>query len=155
MAPALLPAQIGQECAACTVLGACLGTVRAFFPQKGRAAVLPDLVWVGALLLGLQSYAAGCSAGGLLRWYMIVCALAAAFAAAGVFGIPLRWAGRLLARAAKVPLRFGQKWVLEPLRQAHAARANRRRLRQIAKRSEKNAKKNLPKDGRMLYNSNV
>ena len=69
MAPALAPAFIGQEAAACALLGLVLGSVRAVFPVRGRAAFLPDMALVGAVLLGLQSYAAALSAGGVLRWY--------------------------------------------------------------------------------------
>lgn len=58
MAPALAPALIGQEAAACALLGLVLGSVRAAFPVRGRAAILPDMALVGAVLLGLQSYAA-------------------------------------------------------------------------------------------------
>ena len=56
MAPALAPALIGQEAAACALLGLVLGSVRAVFPVRGRAAFLPDMALVGAVLLGLQSY---------------------------------------------------------------------------------------------------
>ena len=35
MGPALSPGQVGQEAAACAVLGACLGAGRAFFPVRG------------------------------------------------------------------------------------------------------------------------
>ena len=62
MAPALAPALIGQEAAACALLGLVLGSVRAVFPVRGRAAFLPDMALVGAVLLGLQSYAAALSA---------------------------------------------------------------------------------------------
>lgn len=53
MAPALAPALIGQEAAACALLGFVLGSVRAVFPVRGRAAILPDMALVGAVLLGL------------------------------------------------------------------------------------------------------
>ena len=53
MAPALAPALIGQEAAACALLGLVLGSVRAVFPVRGRAAFLPDMALVGAVLLGL------------------------------------------------------------------------------------------------------
>ena len=72
MAPALDIPLVGQEMAACAALGAALGGARALFPEKGRAAFLPDVLLVGALLLGLQSYAAALSAGGVhllaARW---------------------------------------------------------------------------------------
>lgn len=81
MAPALAPALIGQEAAACALLGLILGSVRAVFPVRGRAAFLPDMALVGAVLLGLQSYAAALSAGGVLRWYMPGSAFLCAFGA--------------------------------------------------------------------------
>ena len=40
MAPALAPALIGQEAAVCALLGLVLGSVRAVFPVRGRAAFL-------------------------------------------------------------------------------------------------------------------
>ena len=58
MIPVLPPAALGQEIAACTVLGASIGALRAVFPARGRAAFVPDLVWVGAVLAAVQSYAA-------------------------------------------------------------------------------------------------
>ena len=71
MAPALPAGLIGREAAACVLLGAVLGGARALFPEKGRGAFLPDVLLVGALLLGLQSYAASLSFGGVLRWYQL------------------------------------------------------------------------------------
>ena len=84
MIPVLPPAALGQEIAACTVLGASIGALRAVFPARGRAAFVPDLVWMGAVLAAVQSYAAGQSSAGVLRWYMA----APAFAGAG--GVELR-----------------------------------------------------------------
>ena len=71
MIPVLPPAALGQEIAACTVLGASIGALRAVFPARGRAAFVPDLVWMGAVLAAVQSYAAESSAG-VLRWYMVM-----------------------------------------------------------------------------------
>ena len=76
MIPALPPPALGQEIAACAVLGGCTGAVRAFFPVKSRAAILPDVLWVGAVLTAVQSYAAGESYAGVLRWYMAAAAFA-------------------------------------------------------------------------------
>ena len=70
MIPVLPPAALGQEIAACTVLGASIGALRAVFPARGRAAFVPDLVWMGAVLAAVQSYAAGQSSAGVLRWYI-------------------------------------------------------------------------------------
>ena len=88
MIPVLPPAALGQEIAACTVLGASIGALRAVFPARGRAAFVPDLVWVGAVLAAVQSYAAGQSNAGVLRWYMAAAAFAGAGAAAFVLGAP-------------------------------------------------------------------
>lgn len=59
MIPVLPPSAIAQELTACTVLGGCTGVVRAVFPVRGRAAWVPDFLWVGTVLTLLQSYAAG------------------------------------------------------------------------------------------------
>ena len=98
MIPVLPPAALGQEIAACTVLGASIGALRAVFPARGRAAFVPDLVWMGAVLAAVQSYAAGQSNAGVLRWYMAAAAFAGAGAAAFVLGAPLRAAGGVLQR---------------------------------------------------------
>ena len=135
MAPALAPALIGQEAAACALLGLVLGSVRAVFPVRGRAAFLPDMALVGAVLLGLQSYAAALSAGGVLRWYMPGSAFLCAFGAE-----------RLLRPALQA---------LEPLAAARKNRAEQARARRAQKRSAKKPKKNLPSTRRLLYNSNV
>lgn len=135
MAPALAPALIGQEAAACALLGLVLGSVRAVFPVRGRAAFLPDMALVGAVLLGLQSYAAALSAGGVLRWYMPGSAFLCAFGAE-----------RLLRPALRA---------LQPLTAARKKRAEQARARRAQKRSAKKPKKNLPSTRRLLYNSNV
>ena len=89
MAPALPAGLIGREAAACVLLGAVLGGARALFPEKGRGAFLPDVLLVGALLLGLQSYAASLSFGGVLRWYQLAAAVFGAWAAERVLRGPV------------------------------------------------------------------
>ena len=144
MAPALAPALIGQEAAACALLGLVLGSVRAVFPVRGRAAFLPDMALVGAVLLGLQSYAAALSAGGVLRWYMPGSAFLCAFGAE-----------RLL-RPALQALEQGLFWLAAgPLAAARKNRVEQARARRAQKRSAKKPKKNLPSTRRLLYNSNV
>ena len=143
MAPALAPALIGQEAAACALLGLVLGSVRAVFPVRGRAAFLPDMALVGAVLLGLQSYAAALSAGGVLRWYMPGSAFLCAFGAE-----------RLL-RPALQAMEQGLFYCLQPLAAARKNRAEQARARRAQKRSAKKPKKNLPSTRRLLYNSNV
>ena len=100
MIPVLPPSAIAQELTACTVLGGCTGVVRAVFPVRGRAAWVPDFLWVGTVLTLLQSYAAGQSPAGVLRWYMAAAGFAGAGAAAFVLGVPLRAAGKALQRRA-------------------------------------------------------
>ena len=143
MAPALAPALIGQEAAACALLGFVLGSVRAVFPVRGRAAFLPDMALVGAVLLGLQSYAAALSAGGVLRWYMPGSAFLCAFGAE-----------RLL-RPALQALEQGLCWLAAGLAAARKNRVEQARARRAQKRSAKKPKKNLPSTRRLLYNSNV
>ena len=142
MIPVLPPSAIAQELTACTVLGGCTGVVRAVFPVRGRAAWVPDFLWVGTVLTLLQSYAAGQSPAGVLRWYMAAAGFAGAGAAAFVLGVPLRTAGKAL-----------QRWVLRPAVQRRAQRQNARKLRRNAKRTAKKRKKNLPNRRRMMYNS--
>lgn len=147
MAPALAPALIGQEAAACALLGLVLGSLRAVFPVRGRAAFLPDMALVGAVLLGLQSYAAALSAGGVLRWYMPGSAFLCAFGAEQL----LRPALQALEQG---PLRLARR-ALQPLAAERKNRAEQARARRAQKRSAKKPKKNLPSTRRLLYNSNV
>ena len=150
MGPALTPAEVGREMAACGLLGACLGGARALFPSKGRGAFGPDLLLVGAVLLLCQSYAASFGVDGVLRWYLPAAAFGAAFGVQAVLEVPL---GRL------------RQWAVFPLVRCSGALAARRKSRKAArkaakerrneKRLAKKPKKNLPSERRVLYNSNV
>ena len=104
MVQVLLPVRLLQEAVACAVLGA--GVVRAFLPVRGRAAFMPDVLLSGAVLLACQSYAAGYSKAGVLRWYMVLASFAAALCTAGVLGIPLRALGRGIGAALRLPGRI-------------------------------------------------
>ena len=145
MVQVLLPARLLQEAAACAMLGAALGAVRAFLPARGRAAFVPDVLLSGVVLLVCQSYAAGYSAAGVLRWYMVLAAFAAALCTAGVLGIPLRALGRGIGAVLR----------LQPLCRRRAAAKTARKLRRNAERTAKKSKKNLPNRRALLYNSNV
>ena len=138
MLPVLQPAQLGRELAACTILGAAVGVVRAFFPVRGRGAFVPDALLTGAVLFGVQSYAAALSSAGVLRWYMVLAAFAAALCTAAVLGIPVRWAGQCLAWVLGAPVRLARQWVLRPL--AVAARSAPRSTQRTPER-KKNRKK--------------
>ena len=154
MAPALAPAEIGRDLAACGLLGAVLGAVRALLPCKGRAALLPDVVWVGALLLELQAYAAALSVGGVLRWYQAAAAFGCSFAVQQLLAGPLHAVEQGLLRALCLPWR----WLLRrtaPARQRYKTRKMRARAAKAEKTTAKKQKKNLPRPRRLLYNSNV
>ena len=138
MLPVLQPAQLGRELAACTILGAAVGVVRAFFPVRGRGAFVPDALLTGAVLFGVQSYAAALSSAGVLRWYMVLAAFAAALCTAAVLGIPVRWAGQCLAWVLGAPVRLARQWVL---RAAQPAARSAPRSTQRTPERKKNRKK--------------
>ena len=154
MVQVLLPARLLQEAAACAALGAALGVVRAFLPARGRAAFVPDVLLSGAVLLTCQSYAAGYSKAGVLRWYMVATAFAAALCVAGVLGVPLRALGRGIRAALRLPGRILHRFAVQPVRRRAAAKTARK-LRRNAERTAKKSKKNLPNQRALLYNSNV
>ena len=154
MVRVLLPVRLLQEAAACAMLGAALGAVRAFLPVRGRAAFVPDVLLSGAVLLACQSYAAGYSKAGVLRWYMVLAAFAAALCTAGVLGIPLRALGRGIGAALRLPSRILHRFAVQPLCRRRAAKIARK-LRRNAERTAKKSKKNLPNRRALLYNSNV
>ena len=155
MVQVLLPARLLQEAAACAVLGAALGAARAFLPVRGRAAFAPDVLLSGAVLLVCQSYAAGYSKAGVLRWYMVAAAFAAALCTAGVLGIPLRALGRGIGVVLRLPSRILRRFAVQPVRRRRAAAKTARKLRRNAERTAKKSKKNLPNQRALLYNSNV
>ena len=155
MVQVLLPARLLQEVAACAALGAALGVVRAFLPVRGRAVFVPDVLLSGAVLLACQSYAAGYSKAGVLRWYMVAAAFAAALCTAGVLGVPLRVLGRGIGAVLRLPSRILHRFAPPSVRRRRAAAKTARKLRRNAERTAKKRKKNLPNRRRMLYNSNV
>ena len=143
MGPALSPGAVAQEIAACAVLGGVLGAARAVLPTRGRAAFLPDMLFVGAVLMALQSYAVSQSQAGQLRGYMAL----AAFCTAGAVQAVLR---PLLAEAEALAVRLAARCIA-PWKAARAAAKVRRNEKRLAKKQ----KKSLPTPRRMLYNSNV
>lgn len=154
MVQVLLPARLLQEAAACAALGAALGVVRAFLPVRGRTAFVSDMLLSGAALLACQSYAAGYSTAGVLRWYMVAAAFAAALCAAGMLGVPLRALGQGIGAVLRLPGRILHRFALQPLRRRAAAKTARK-IRRNAERTAKKSKKNLPNQRALLYNSNV
>ena len=147
MLPVLAPAQLGREALECAAAGVVLGSVRSIFPVKGRGAFLPDVLLAGAVLFGMQSYAASLSSAGVLRWYMIAACLAGAAAADRIFGTPVRAVGCVAAQRAR---HAAARWQNRTRRE----RAKRCKQRRNAERTAKNPKKSLPNTRRMLYNSN-
>lgn len=154
MVQVLLPVRLLREAAACAALGAALGVVRAFLPVRGRTAFVPDVLLSGAVLLACQSYAAGYSKAGVLRWYMVAAAFAAALCVAGVLGVPLRALGRGIRAVLRLPGRILHRFAVQPVRRRAAAKTARK-LRRNAERTAKKSKKNLPNQRALLYNSNV
>ena len=146
MGPALSPGAVGQEMAACAVLGGVLGATRAVLPTRGRAAFLPDMLFVGAVLMALQSYAVSQSQAGQLRGYMALAAFCAAGALRPWFAAAEAFAGKLLLG----PVRLADRCIA-PWKAARAAAKVRRNEKRLAKKQ----KKSLPTPRRMLYNSNV
>mgnify|MGYP003280251056 CR=1 FL=1 len=144
MGPALSPGQVGQEAAACAVLGACLGAGRAFFPVRGRGALLPDVLLMGGLLLGTQSYAASLSAGGVPRWYMLAAAIAGIALAEHLLGVPLRAVGRVLRRPLEGLAKYAAAHA-QARAQARAARKKAAKERRNEKRLAKKTEKELAK----------
>lgn len=151
MAPLVLPWQAGQEILACLGLGALAGAARSLAPGRGRGAILPDALMVGLVLLLLQSYAAGYSQAGNLRWYMAGAAAAGAGAAHALLAPVVRWILRLLL----APGRALVRWALAPAARACAGHLRQKRQAYRQKRAAKKEKKILQKERRMLYNSNI
>ena len=132
MGPALSPGAVGQEMAACAVLGGMLGAARAVLPTRGRAAFLPDMLFVGAVLMALQSYAVSQSQAGQLRGYMAL----AAFCAAGAVQAALR----PLFAAAEA---FAGKLLLGPVHRPVESRPRRRQSTAERKKTCKKTEKEL------------
>ncbi|MGN0707033.1 MAG: hypothetical protein ACI4JC_03450 [Faecalibacterium sp.] len=154
MAVVLRPEQIGQELLFCLLLGAVLGAARALFPTRGRGAAVPDFLLVGLLLILLQSYAAGQSFAGALRWYMLLGGALGAGLACALLRPPVQAAEHVLGWLAAAPAHFLAVHLFCPAAQAHSRRRLQAKERRKAKRAAKNAKKNLQNQARLLYNSN-
>ena len=129
MAPVLAPWQAGREMACCLYLGAL----------------------VGMLLLFLQSYAAGYSDAGTLRWYMVASGFAGALAAHSLLAPVTSRVWRMVLWPGWVMARLIGRRALAPA--VGALRA--RRAAKAAKTAAEKQKKNLPNQEHLLYNSNV
>ena len=80
MGPALSPGAVGQEMAAVRGAGWCAGRGAGRSAHPGQGRVPPDMLFVGAVLMALQSYAVSQSQAGQLRGYMALAAFCAAVA---------------------------------------------------------------------------
>ena len=114
----------------------------------------PDAVKATGVFAQPADRAAGYSAAGVLRWYMVLAAFAAALCVAGVLGVPLRALGRGIRAALRLPGRILHRFAVQPVRRRAAAKTARK-LRRNAERTAKKSKKNLPNQRALLYNSNV
>lgn len=162
MAAVLEPRLLLREALCCMLLGAALGALRACLPAKGRAAFVLDMLLVGALLALMQSFAAGVSGTGTLRWYMLAGGAAGALLAHRVLAAPLgalrARLGALRARLAALaaaPARFLRQNVLWAAQKRHNERVLRAKERRSEKKSAKKWKNTLQKQQHLLYNSNV
>ena len=155
MAPVLAPWQAGREMLCCLYLGARVGARRAVGPRKGRGAFLPDMARVGMLLLFLQSYAAGYSDAGNLRWYMVASGFLGALAAHGLLAPVTAQVWRLALWPGLAMARLVGRRALQPAFAALRARREARRAAKAAKTAAEKQKKSLPKEEHLLYNSSV
>lgn len=150
--------QLGLDALSCCLLGLPLGAARALLPGRGRAAFLPDMLLIGAMLLLLQSYAAGASCAGTLRWYMALACAAGVFAAHCALALPVRLLRRAMAAPAAAARRFLLRRAVLPALSAAEARRERQspaKLRRSEKTAAKKPEKGLQKHRHLLYNSNV
>ena len=136
MGPALPPGAVGQE--------------MLVLPTRGRAAFLPDLLFVGCVLMALQGYAVSQSQAGQLRGYMALAAFCTAGAVQAVLRPLFAEAEALAGRVLLGPVRLAARCIA-PWKAARAAAKVRRNEKRLAKKQ----KKSLPTPRRMLYNSNV
>lgn len=155
MTAALSLVQTARDTACCAALGCAVGAVRAALPAKGRAAFVPDMLEVGALLILLQSYTSAYSSAGALRWYMLAGGAVGAFAAQAALTVPLRAVRELLVKIAVSPALLALRWLLRPAQKWFVRRSERAKARREEKISAKMRKKPLKKSGHLLYNSNV
>ena len=133
----LLP-QIGADVLRCMGLGLVVWLARLLLAYNRHfASSCADFFGTGIGLFLLQSYAAGASRAGVLRWYMLAGAFAGAWAVEKLLG---PWRRRTGMRAAK----HFAKW-----RKKAAERKKRTR------HTEKRPEKQLPKPRELLYNSNI
>ena len=108
-------------------------------------AARPALAGSRRLCYAGRSYAAGYSAAGVLRWYMVLAAFAAALCTAGVLGIPLRALGRGIRAVLCLPGRILHRFAVQPLCRRRAAAKIARKLRRNAERTAKKIQKELAK----------
>lgn len=155
MSAVLEPQLLLHEALCCAALGAALGAVRAFWPAKGRAAFVPDMLLVGALLMLTQSFAAGASGAGTLRWYMLAGAASGALLAQKLLSSPLGAARARSAALAAAFARFLRQNILPAAQKRRSERILRAKERLSEKKSAKKRKNTLQKQQHLLYNSNV
>ena len=145
MAPVLAPWQAGHEIACCLYLGALVGALRALAPARGRWAFVPGAALVGLLLLFLQSYAAGYSDAGSLRWYMVLAGFVGALVAHSLLGPLAGQAWRALLWPGRALGRWAGRNLLAPARPGPRPPPHAPRPPQTAQTPAENPKKN---DGR-------
>ena len=145
MVQVLLPARLFAGSRRLCCAGRCPWRGAGISAGAGQGGFVPDVLLSGAVLLVCQSYAAGYSKAGVLRWYMVATAFAAALCVAGVLGIPLRALGRGIRAVLCLPGRILHRFAVQPLCRRRAAAKIARKLRRNAERTAKKSKKELAK----------
>ena len=144
---ALLP-----DCLCSAGIGFFVSWLRCLMPLGKRRwfGCWADFFSVGTVLILLQGYAASRAAAGELRWYLSCAALMGAWAAQRVFAKPLQ---RLRTAGCRW-LRWVFRWPSKVVRTIFCrSLAQKNKKRQIT--VQKNQKKLLQNEQKVLYNSNV
>ena len=155
MVPPIPPQLAAADCLRCAGLGLLAAFLRCLLPLRGRAVCFcADFFCAGLCMVLLQGYAAGCSAAGAWRWYLLAGAVCGAAAGEAAFLRIRRKAAGAAAGLAQPLRRMLQTWT--------APFQDRRRMRKLRRKAQKKPgkaaqypKKRLQNPVIVLYNSNV
>lgn len=161
MVPAPDLAALAQDVLWCLGLGLLLAAARDALglllgSSKPVCILLDVLMFANAAFL-LCGFAAGVSATGVVRWYMLLATAAGAMAWSEVVSRPVHAFAWALLRVFSVPLRAVSHHFLRPLRERllfvmRSGFTLHQNLRKNAKKRRKRGKKQLQKQRQILYN---
>jgi hypothetical protein len=155
MAPVITPWQAGQEMLCCAGLGMLVATLRLFAPTKGRFAFAADFFAVGFALLLMQGYAARAAYAGGVRWYMAVGAALGAATVEQLLGNIARRVRVLIAKVTRFPRIFWRFQAEKRRKKRRTPVSAKSDTISAKKEKQKDIKKILPNEARLLYNSSV